>query len=485
MSISATLANALTGLTAASRGAQVVSTNIANANTDGYARRELQQTARIVGGAGAGVQVDGINRIVDETILREKRLAEASVGNANVTSDFFGGLRDLIGTPDDAASLSSSITNFESALLEASFRPESETRLYAVLNTAQAITSKINAVSNGIQQAREDADTSIEANVDTLNQTLQQVADLNEEILRARGTGQDYPALLDQRQNLVNQISQIVPIRQLPRDNDTIALYTMTGGLLLDAKPAVFGFAAVAPITPDMTQSSGALSELTLNGEPVRTSGSYSPIAGGELSGLFEIRDELSVEAQANIDAIAQDLISRFEDASVDSSLVPGDSGLFSDAGGPLDPGDVIGLSARLSVNSLAIPADGGEIWRIRDGLGAIAPGPVGDATFLTAAMNAINRDQVPIGGSLGVAARSLFDITSTLVSLVGRSEQFSENRLSFEQSRLSGLVDTQLANGVDTDQELQKLLLIEQAYAANARVIQTADQLIQTLIGL
>ncbi len=290
---------------------------------------------------------------------------------------------------------------------------------------------------------------------------------------------------MDQRDKLVDQISQSVPIRQLPRANDTVALYTLTGGLLLDSKPAVFGFTATDPITPDMTQASGALSELTLNGDPIRTAGSYSPIAGGSLSGLFEIRDELSVQAQDNIDTIARDLITRFENSAVDPTLLPGDPGLFTDANGPLDPGDILGLAARLSVNNLVTPTEGGEIWRIRDGVNAVAPGPVGNATLLTASLDAINLEQAPIGGTFGTAARDLSNLTSSFVSLVGRSEQAFENRLSFEQSRLSGLNDTELVNGVDTDQELQKLLLIEQAYAANARVIQTADQLIQTLIGL
>ncbi len=485
MSISATLTNALSGLTAASRGAQVVSTNIANANTEGYARREIEQTARVVGGLGAGVQVDGINRIVDETILRERRLADASVGNANVTADFYNDLLDLVGTPEEAASLSAGIANLEASLLEASYRPDSEARLYAVLTAAQTVTSKINSISDGIQTAREDADIRIQAEVDTLNQTLQQVADLNAEILRARGSGLTYPSLLDQRQKLVDEISQIVPIRQLPRDNDTIALYTQTGGLLLDSKPAVFGFTATAPITPDMTQASGALSELTINGNPVQTSGAYSPIAGGTLAGLFEVRDNLSIEAQANIDTIAQDLITRFEDSTVDTSLLPGDPGLFTDSGNALNPLDVVGLSARLSVNTAANPSAGGEVWRIRDGLGAVAPGPVGDATLLVASLAALGRAQPPVGGSLGSAARDLSGLTSTFVSLVGRAEQSVENRVSFETARLIGLEDAELTNGVDTDQELQKLLLIEQAYAANARVIQTADELIQTLIRL
>ena len=62
MGLSTTLSNALTGLNAASRGADVVSQNIANARTQGYARREVNLSAQSLGGNGAGVRVDAVTR---------------------------------------------------------------------------------------------------------------------------------------------------------------------------------------------------------------------------------------------------------------------------------------------------------------------------------------------------------------------------------------------------------------------------------------
>ena len=56
MSISGALSNALSGLSAASRAVSLVSTNIANAMTDGYGRRDIELAAR---GIGGGVDVVG------------------------------------------------------------------------------------------------------------------------------------------------------------------------------------------------------------------------------------------------------------------------------------------------------------------------------------------------------------------------------------------------------------------------------------------
>lgn len=485
MSITASLANALTGLAAASRSAQVVSSNVSNALTEGYARREIELSARSVGGVGAGVQIDNIARVVDETLIRERRLASASLGSSEIALSFGQDALGLVGEPQDANSLSAIVANFESALISATSRPDSDARLNGVVVGAQDVTSKLNRMSDGIASLRVDADTRIGLEVDRLNATLEQVAEINGQILRARGTDQDYPALLDNRQQLIDDISELVPIRQMKRDNDTVALYSMNGALLLDTLPANFGFQPTSPITADMTLASGALSGLTINGQPIVASGQNSPIEGGVLFGLFSQRDEYAVSFQEEVDAVARNLISRLESASVDPTLAPGQAGLFTDAGSALDASQTIGLAGRISVNSSAVPAEGGELWRIRDGFGATGPGLVGDASILTNALEAV-RERVNTGaGSFTTSEKSLTELVSAVTSLTGQQMFAFENRFSFEQSRYEGLNDAVLAQGVDTDVEMQKLLLIEQAYAANARVIQTVDELIQSLIRL
>lgn len=485
MSISATLSNALTGLTAASRAAQLVSSNVSNVMTEGYARRELELSARANTAAGDGVRIDGVNRVVDESILRDRRLADASVGSAAASALFFQDLLDLIGLPDDPGGLTAGIANFDAALIEAISRPDSDTRLASVLNSAETLVARFNATNDGIQQLRVDADAQIAAEVSRLNGTLTQIADLNSLILRSKVSGEEIPGLLDQRQVLIDDISALVPVRQIQRENGAVALYSMGGALLLDLNASTFEFEPTSPITADMTLGSGALSGLVLNGEPVDTGGTYSPISGGSLAELFELRDVTSVDAQAGLDALAQDLITRFEDSTLDTSLAVGDPGLFTDAGNPLNLTDLDGLSGRLSVNSLVVPAEGGSLWRLRDGLGAATPGSVGDSSLLGRLSEALDTAQAPVGGGFSGAARSFSGLASDLSSRFGQAQINADQVFSFEQARRDALRDAELSNGVDTDQEMQKLLLIEQAFAANARVVQTADQLIQVLLEL
>lgn len=485
MSISRTLSNAVTGLAAASRSAQLISTNVANATTEGYARREIVLSARLTGSEGAGVKVDGVQRIVDEVAIRERRLASSSMEETTSINDFRRTVFDAIGEPQDTSSLSARAAEVERAFLAATSAPESEARLTDVLNASRSLVGKLNDLTDSVQKTRQDAENQIALEVDFLNETLSQIGELNAQILRARRTDQDYPGLLDSQQKLVDDVSRLIPVQELQRDNGTIALYSSTGALLVDATASEFRFEATGLITADMTLGSGALSGLTLNGEQISSSGNFSPVAGGRIAGLFAVRDQYAPQVQSNLDAFARDLVERFEDPTLDPTLAVGDPGLFTDNGNALDPADIVGLAGRLSINVLVDPASGGAVSRLRDGIDAITLGPVGNATLLDAALDRLQQFRAPTGGTLSSADRSVATFASDILSSAGQELQQSNTTLVFEQSRFSGLNDSILADGVDTDQELQKLLLVEQAYAANARVVQVADDLIQLLLGI
>ena len=379
MSITSSLSSALSGLTVAARAAEVVSSNIANAMTEGYGRRELQTAARVVGSSGQGVQVTGVLRQVDPILLGDRRLAEAGSGGRNATADFLKRLERVIGTPDSANSLGSSIAAFDTALIDAASRPESEPRLARVATTAKSVASYLATTSDDIQTARSAADNRIESEVAQVNNALLRVADINGQIRVSSGNGHDVSALEDQRQQVIDDISQIIPLREVPRGNGQIALFSAGGAVLLDGSPATLGFVPVGMIVPGMTQGSGALSGLTINEKPVAT-GDAGVVSGGSLAGHFAVRDDLGPQAQAQLDALARDLTERFSDPTLDISRAPGTAGLFTDMGGVFLPANEIGLSQRLRINAAADPAQGGALWRLRDGLGAAAPGPAGNA---------------------------------------------------------------------------------------------------------
>lgn len=484
MTLSASLANALSGLTASARAASVVSSNVANALTEGYARRELHLSAQSVGGTGAGVRIDGVTRIVDQALLGDRRLADAEAGNARLRSGFLSRIETLTGTPEEAGSLSGRIAQLESALIQASGSPDSQASLQAIADAAKGLAGHLNTLSDAVQQERMDADAGIAAQVRTLNDALVQIDRLNAEILAQTASGRDATALMDQRQTLVDRVAEIVPVREVARDNNQISLYTTGGAVLLEGNPVTVGFTAAGVITPDMTVASGALAGFTINGRAV-SPGDDGVLGGGTLGALVAIRDTLAPAAQAQLDAVARDLVERFESPAIDPTLAPGQPGLFTDAGAPLDPATEEGLAGRIHLNALVDPAAGGHLWKLRAGLGATAPGTAGDATLLNALGKALSATKTPASGNFIGAARSASGLAADLLSGFSSARQQAEAHESYATARQDTLTEMQLAQGVDTDAEMQTLLLVEQAYAANARVLKTIDELIQQLIEL
>ena len=485
MSINGTLSSALSGLTTAARAAEVVSSNIANAMTEGYGRRELQTVSRAVGTAGHGVRVTGVLRHSDPILLGDRRMAEAGSGARNSAASFLKRLEGVLGTPDSATSLGGRIAAFDAALIEASSRPESEARLSRVAETAKALAAHLATASNDIQTARAQADTRINTEVAQLNTALARIADLNGQIRSNFGIGRDASALVDQRQQLIDGISGIIPLREVPRGTGQIALFTTGGAVLLDGAAAEIGFSPVGVIIPGMTQASGALSGLTINGRPVSTAAEGSLIAGGSMAANFAVRDDLAPQAQSRLDAVARDLIDRFAAPGVDATRAPGAAGLFTDAGTAFLPVNETGLAQRLQLNTAVDPGRGGALWRLRDGLGATVPGPAGDARLLKDLQTALAAPRNPASGGFMAGARSHATLAADMLSGVSQSRLTAEGEASFANARLDTLRQMELEGGVDTDSEMQSLMLIEQAYAANARVMTAVDDMIQTLLGI
>lgn len=485
MSITNSLANALSGLNAASRRAEVVSANVANATTEGYGRRRVDLSSSSVAGNGAGVRVDGITRLVDIGIVQDRRLADAGLADSNTRAGFLLRLETAIGSPDAAGSLSNRIAQFDAALVEAAGRPDSDVRLGNVLSSAQNIISHLGVLSSEVQSARMEADQNIASEVSDLNSALSQVRDLNREISAQMAKGQDAVGLMDQRQLLVDKIADVIPVRQIERDQGQISLFTERGAVLLDGKAAEIGFTPAGVITPDMQIGASVLSGLTLNGTPISTDSTHSRLSGGSLIANFAVRDELAVSAQVQLDAIARDLVVRFQDTGVDPTLTPTSAGLFTDGGGALDILNEEGLSQRLQINSAADPAQGGALWRIRDGLGAVTPGDIGQSSQLDRLTEALRLNTPTASGTFSPNSRNFSKIATDFLSEIGSSRQKADADVSYAAIQSVNFRTQELRDGVDTDQEMQELLIVEAAFAANARVMQTADELIQILIGL
>ena len=485
MSISSALSNALSGLTTSARRADIVSSNIANAMTEGYGTRRLETGSRVLGDTGSGVRVLGVTRQEDAILTGQRRQVSASLGADQTVVAFATRLESFIGTPDQSGSLSARIADFEAKLVAASNTPWNTTHLTGAVRSAQGMAETINQISDGIQNERKRADAEIGRTVDQINSALEGLANLNKRILSTPANGGEMAALYDAQAQLVDQIAPYVPLESRRESNGTLQLYSSDGHVLLSHRAAELGFDPAAGMDPFLSLANGNLSGLSIDGRPLRLEGANHALGGGQLSAMFNVRDALGPEAQARMDAVARDLAERFDQAGLDPSVTPGDPGLFTDAGALVDPVNEVGLAGRLRVNSAVLPEQGGAVWRLRDGIGAATEGPTGQATFLTTQVDALADQRLTASGGFTPTTRSLSNLASETLSLAGLSRISAETALSHTANLHNVLMTSELAAGVDTDDELQRLLKIEQAYAANARVINVAEELMDELMRI
>lgn len=486
MSLSLVLANALTGIRASSKQADQISNNIANALTEGYARRTVALSPANTGGMGAGVSVDGIIRAENPALAESSRFADAAAGEGDVLAEALNRLAEAVGDPGAPGSLAESADKLDAALSRAADTPENTGLLTDAARAAANEIASINRIATEAMALRTEADASIARQVSTINDTLTKIQSINIEIKSRNGAGQDVSALIDQRDALIRQVSSMIPVRVVNRDLGAVALVAKNGGQLLDGKVFPLGFEPTRVVTPGQTLANGALSGLTSNGQPVGVNDGVGLFDGGSLSAAFELRDDVVPEFTARLDAFAADLIARVQAPGVDPTLGATDAALFTDQGARFDPLNEEGVSLRIRLNASVDPSLNGDATLLRDGLAAAGPGDAGDATALVSLRDALGALTTATPGSGLTGSRSSAGFAAELSAATLSDSARLDQEAAFRVGRADELANAKLAElGVDTDQELSRLLLVEQTFNANARVVEVVDDLLERLSSL
>lgn len=488
MSLSSALSNALSGLNTSALEAELIANNVANAQTAGYTRKVAELSAVSVDGSGAGVTVSGIRLMEDPAAVASRRQSDAEFALHSTTAAGLGDLTALLGTPGNFSALGETAARFEASLLAAANDPASAPRLANAVGAAGQYVEALTSLSTETQALRASADAEIATQVEQVNTNLQSIEALNREIRMLTQSGGDASALLDERKSLIDQVASILPIRTSSRPGGEVAIYTNGGAKLLDGPASELALTGTPIITQDMTLASGALSGLSIDGRPVNIGlpDGSGPADGGSLSALFVQRDTILPEFAIQLDALAEDLVTRFDAAGIDASRTPGDPGLFTDNGGAYAGANLEGLAGRLSLNATVDPLQGGAAWRLRDGLGAATPGEAGNAELLIALSDAATTARAPVSSLGFTQSGGLADFAAGLTSVVFGKAAQAETRQSYSAAVNGSLRQAELSvSGVNTDVELQSLLRIEKAYAANALVLSTVDDLVQRLLEI
>lgn len=489
MSLSLALDAALSGLMAAQRQTSLVSRNIANATTPGYVGKKAELSALTIAGEGHGVSITGITRRVDAALQRDTRRESGLTAELDAQAAQLGALTNAIGQPDEERSISSRITRLINAFQRLGESPENAVAQQGAVAAARDVAGSLNQLSGTIKRLREDSDTAIATSVSTVNRTLDDLAALNRQIGGAKGSGQDFADLLDQRDIMLDKLAQEMGIVYLNNGDGQLVVFSEGGTTLLDGdKVHRLSFTPATQIVPTLNYGTGGLSGITVDGIDIAPGSGYpGSIRSGNLAGQFALRDQILPQGQAQIDEIASTLADGFQ--RLDATLAPGQAGLFTDNGlrhDRTDPAQVLGLAARIGINALVIPEQGGQVWRMRAGIQAATPGLPGDTTQIRA-FQSVFAETIAFDPAAGLGSSTTIGAYATdFVGFQGNQRAATEDRARYQET-IADTINTQRLNleGVNIDDEMQKMLQLEQSYAASAKVIQAVREMMDKLLEL
>jgi flagellar hook-associated protein 1 FlgK len=328
MSLSQALSIAMSGLRANQLALSLTSSNVANSDTPGYIRKTVNQIQTSSGAIGAGVSVTGVNRELDLYLQQQIRTEQSGASYADLRSSILSSLQSIYGTPGGTGTLETAFNKLVTAVQGLSTSSDSQSARIGVLNAAQSLTQQLNSMSGGIQSLRSQAESGLNSAVNTANTAMQQIVNLNAQLASGDTTDAAAAALRDQRDQYVDQLSQLMDIRVIDNGNNQIQVFTNSGVQLVGAEASTLSFNPQGTVTPntqwDADPTKSNLGTLTLhfpNGGSLNLIQTNS-IRSGTIAGYLELRDKTLVQAQTQLDQFAANMSSLLSDKTTAGTAV-------------------------------------------------------------------------------------------------------------------------------------------------------------------
>jgi flagellar hook-associated protein 1 FlgK len=455
---SALLANELT--------LQTISHNVANVNTPGYSREEsVLQTATpdasAAGLIGNGVKASEIRRFVDKYLNDTIMKKNTDLQFQTTSAQYLGQMESILN--EDNSKLTQNLTGFFNAWQDLSTDPTSVPSRVALETQGENLARGIRSVYSDLRGLQNEINSSVGQEVNNINRMTTTIAELNQRIGEAGKDGQanDY---LDQRTELVKQLSGELGIVSFEDGNGGITILTADGRSLVDGLShwnlQVSDPNSTGSFRINWEDSRGNLSDITSN---VKT---------GTLGSLLQERD---VDAQGFVDqlnALAQTMttqVNQIHETGYNLNQTTGVAffkPLTGDYAGEMDVSDDVknDVTNIASTSSLARPTDNDIVLGIAG---------LGDAK-LPFTVNGNTVQVTPV------------DFVSAMLSSVGELTANAQDLVTYQTNTMSTLTAQQQAvSGVSLDEELTSLMQYQRAYQASARLISTADDFLVTLLGM
>ncbi|MEW5943548.1 MAG: flagellar hook-associated protein FlgK [Pseudomonadota bacterium] len=301
----------LRGLNAAQTGMVTTGHNISNANTPGFHRQEMLQSAatpQMFGGyfLGQGVNVDTVKRVYSQFL--DNQVSQAQTQSSSLET-YWTQIKQIDNMLADAnAGLSPALQDFFTSVNGVSSAPASVPSRQSLLSGAQGMVARFQLLNDRFQQIRDGVNGQITSSVNVISSYAQQIANLNKQIMLAKGAN-NLPSsdLLDQRDQLVADLNKEIKVSVVIQSNGDYNVFIGNGQSLVVGQQAFTLAAVPAPDDPsgvDVAVKTGTAT-IILSAESLQ---------GGNLGGLLAFRSETLDSAQNGLGRVAIGLAKTFND---------------------------------------------------------------------------------------------------------------------------------------------------------------------------
>ena len=306
-SLTLALRTAQSGLLVNQSALNAVATNITNVNSEGYSRKIVNTESRVVNGAGAGVQLSALTRQIDEGLLKSLRLELSSLNALSVQTSSFDRMQELFGSPADDSSISHVLGELTNALETLAVSPDKTLEQSELVRRARELALKFRLMSTTIQELRQQADQGIADAVTEANKLIIRIGDLNDKLIRNSAVNLDVTDLRDQRDQALDRLAELIDIRYFRRTDGDVVVFTSGGRTLVDNVPATLTHAGASTVSATTTHAEGDFAGLYI-GTAIPGNDITTEIRSGRLKGLIDLRDDVLVNLQSEIDELAAEL---------------------------------------------------------------------------------------------------------------------------------------------------------------------------------
>ncbi len=215
---------------------QTTSNNIANVNTKGYSRQEVQLATsggQFTGAGffGRGVDVTSVTRAHDDFLTREAALSSSLAAADTARSDQLLRLEKVFGTGESG--LGYATNQVFNAFADVASKPQDLSSRQVVLSRAGELAARFTTAGQQIDELQAGVTGDMQAAVSQVNDLTSRIAVLNQKIVDSRGTGQPPNDLLDQRDTAVQDLSKLVQVSTITADDGSVSVFMGAGQALV------------------------------------------------------------------------------------------------------------------------------------------------------------------------------------------------------------------------------------------------------------